>query len=293
MCIVSTLARSRHAWIKPRRGASCCGSRMTLRRPSSQLTRSAVFRGLQVESIQILHTASHAGKRAGEREASGERDHLRGSHTLRSTGRTGDRKQQSAARQKGRTAGLGREAVHRVVALAHRADRAAERKVRARAERAAVLIDVRDHELHARVVLRRDQAACESASARCARCAQERGRGRAHRSRRTCAGRRGRRAGPVRVPRERRRPADKVGADLVVLHFCEVGRDDAKDDEEEGRRVGAPRCADTVQFVVACPQSVMSFATGFFFAIAQMSICRHIHIIQDLLLQRRASSITA
>jgi hypothetical protein len=62
----------------------------------------------------------------------------------------------------------------------------------------------------------------------------------------------------MRVPRERRRPASKVGADLVVLHFCEVGRDDAKDDEEEGRRMGAPRCADTVQFVVACPQSVMA-----------------------------------
>lgn len=58
------------------------------------------------------------------------------------------------------TACLRRQPVKRVIALAHRADLAAKREIGGSAERAAVLVDVRNANLDRCVVLGGDQAVC-------------------------------------------------------------------------------------------------------------------------------------
>jgi len=59
-----------------------------------------------------------------------------------------------------RTTGFLRKAVDRIVALAHCADRAAQRERRGRVECAAVGIDIGNADLNRRVILGSDQAVC-------------------------------------------------------------------------------------------------------------------------------------
>jgi hypothetical protein len=86
--------------------------------------------------------------------------HFEYCHTFRSTAPRVRYAYTTGEWKRGRTAGLGRDAVDRVVGLALRAHGPAQRDVRARLERAPVLVDVRDRELDGRVVLGRDQAVC-------------------------------------------------------------------------------------------------------------------------------------